>query len=511
MENTTTEAPSINSVLKESLGNIQNVAGADVSAVAERQDNMVIVDYKMVTFSLAGKDYAIDIMKVKEIAKAGRFTYVPNALPFVLGVYNLRGDIIPIVDLRLFFNIDIPEREYDALENMLIVSIGELTFGVVVDVIDKVVGIQKSSINPPHPLFGDINIKYIQGVVEVNNRLYILLDIEKIFGSRTELKSAGAAVVREMSSRMSSPVSVSSGAKKASAKTTDKKEPDKKESDKKSVEPAPKAESAPKTEENLSVSAVEPKVDETRDENVDFSFVVNSLSSMRKFAVSPLNEAWVQSRYKDWVSERGKEKIQIQSESDADLFLKGFYSPFTGSWWDKSYADSLFNSLPDNAAKQIVVWNPGCGKGCETYSLACVLKKRYPEARLRIYAHEIDLLSISNAPLLAVPSDVANDWYAPYITKKANGDFTFIPEIRDSILFEYHDCANTNNLPSCDIIFARDVLSFLPEVSQQAIVADFSEKLKGNGTVILGQNESLEENNNWATTKVGTITIFSKK
>ncbi|MBR1615237.1 MAG: chemotaxis protein CheW, partial [Treponema sp.] len=177
-ENTNTK-PSINAVLKESLGSLQSLAGPD--AAGDKIDNLAtIIDYKMVTFSLAGKDYAIDIMKVKEIAKAGRFTYVPNALPFVLGVYNLRGEIIPIVDLRLFFNIEVPERQYDAIENMLIVSVGEQIFGVVVDDIDKVVGIQKSTINPPHPLFGDINIKYIQGVVEVNNRLYILLDIERI-------------------------------------------------------------------------------------------------------------------------------------------------------------------------------------------------------------------------------------------------------------------------------------------------------------------------------------------
>ena len=210
-----TEKPSINSVLKESLGNIQNIAGADV-ADTPKQDNMAIVDYKMVTFSLAGKDYAIDIMKVKEIAKAGRFTYVPNALPFVLGVYNLRGDIIPIIDLRLFFNIDMPEREYDALENMLIVTIGELTFGVVVDEIDKVVGIQKSSINPPHPLFGDINIKYIQGVVEVNNRLFVLLDIEKIFGTKTDNKASEEAVMKDMAARMQA-VAAQNASKKQTA------------------------------------------------------------------------------------------------------------------------------------------------------------------------------------------------------------------------------------------------------------------------------------------------------
>ena len=470
MPENTTEKPSINSVLKESLGNV-NIAGSDAAATV-KQDNMVVVDYKMVTFSLAGKDYAIDIMKVKEIAKAGRFTYVPNALPFVLGVYNLRGEIIPIIDLRLFFNIEMPEREYDALENMLIVSIGELTFGVVVDEIDKVVGIQKSSINPPHPLFGDINIKYIQGVVEVNNRLYILLDIEKIFGSKADNKSSEDAVVREMSARIATNSGAASGKKQAA----------------KASAPAPK-----------------------KEERVDYSFVVDSLATMRKFTASSLNDKWMQVRYKEWEQERGKGKTQLQNPSDADMFLKKFYSPFSGTWWDKNYADSIFKALPDNAAKQIVVWNPGCGKGAETYSLACILKKRYPESKIRIYAHEVDLLSISNAPLLAVPADVANDWYAPYITKKANGDFTFTQEIRDSIMFEYHDCANTNNLPSCDIIFARDVLSFLPAASQQTIVADFSEKLKGNGIVFLGQNESLEENTSWTTKAVGTVTIFGKK
>ena len=70
-----------------------------------------VLDFKMVTFSLAGKDYAIDIMRIKEIAKAGNFTYVPNTSPFVLGVYNLRGDIIPIIDLRIFFNIPVSSRK----------------------------------------------------------------------------------------------------------------------------------------------------------------------------------------------------------------------------------------------------------------------------------------------------------------------------------------------------------------------------------------------------------------
>ncbi len=465
-EQTKQNQPSINAVLKENLGNLQSLK--DSSSISEKLDNLAtMIDYKMVTFSLAEKDYAIDIMKVKEIAKAGRFTYVPNALPFVLGVYNLRGEIIPIVDLRLFFNIEVPERSFDSLENMLIVSVGEQTFGVVVDGIDKVVGIQKSSINPPHPLFGDINIKYIQGVVEVNNRLYVLLDIERIFGSKSE--AAEAASAKDLATRVA--------AQGASV--------------------APVAQPKPVVEEKKAP--------------IDYSFIVNGLASMRKFYVTPLNEAWMHERYDDWEKERGRDKAQLQTPADADAFLKTFFSPSSDTWWKKEYADEIFKALPDNTAKQIVVWNPGCGKGYETYSLACLLKKRYPDAKIRIYAHEVDLLNISNAPLISVPADVAKDWYAPYITKKANGDSIFTQEIRDSIMFEYHDCANTNSLPPIDIIFARDLLSFLPAKSQEIIVADFAEKLKGNGIAIIGQNETLEKNSKWSPKKIGSVTIFGKK
>lgn len=470
------EKQTINSVLKESLGSLQSLANIDSADDAEqsRKENLAVIDYKMVTFSLAGKDYAIDIMKVKEIAKAGRFTYVPNTLPFVLGVYNLRGEIIPIVDLRLFFNIEVPERGYDDVENMLIVSIGEQIFGIVVDEIDKVVGIQKSSINPPHPLFGDINIKYIQGVVEVNNRLYILLDIERIFGSKAEAKVAEDVA----------PKALASGAKTAGQAPVPKKE---------EVKSAAKAPA-----ENLK-------------DNPDFLFIGESLATMRKFSVSPLNEDWMQARFKEWCAERGKDKKQFQSPSDADSYLKTFFSPCNGAWWTKEYADSVYGAFPDNSAKQIVVWNPGCGKGYETFSIACLLKKRYPQAKIRIYAHEVDLLNISNAPLMSVPADVANDWYAPYITKKANGDFTFTSDIRDSIMFEYHDCTNTNALPACDIIFARDIVSFLPVATQQTVIADFAEKLKGNGIVIVGQNETLEKNPAWSIKKIGQISVFEKK
>jgi len=173
---------------------------AEAAQSAKRAEK---IDFKMITFSLAGKEYGVDIMNVKEIAKAGRFTYVPNALPFVRGVYNLRGDIISVIDLRIFFHLPAERKEEEVLESLIILKIDEEVFGVIVDAIDKVVGISSLTIQPPHPIFGDINVKYIKGIVENGGKLYIILDAEKIFASeRAEdaptagARQAGAAFQR---------------------------------------------------------------------------------------------------------------------------------------------------------------------------------------------------------------------------------------------------------------------------------------------------------------------------
>ena len=449
------------------------------------KEQLSVIDYKMVTFSLADKDYAIDIMKVKEIAKAGHFTYVPNTMPFVLGVYNLRGDIIPIIDLRLFFNIEVPERNPNVLENVLIVTIEERTFGIVVDAIDKVVGIQKSTIQPPHPLFGDINIAYIYGVVESNNRLYILLDIDRIFGDHAEEddKETPKMDVRAVSHAVNAQPEVTSAPSNTQTNETSQQ----------SAEPVA---------ENEKVS---------RKDDINFKFVCESLKSFRKFNVSSVNDKWAEKRFEEWEQEKGAGKTQLQNETETDAFMKPFYSRCNGTWWTKEYADAVYKALPENSAKQISVWNPGCGKGYEAYSLACLLKKRYPNARIRIYGHDIDLLSVSNAPLLNIPANVASDWYSSYTTKTVNGETTFDKSNKDMILFEYHDCVNTNALPVVDIIFARDIVSFLPLESQNKLIADFGEKIKGNGIVVLGDNESLAGRDKWTENNTGSVVTFSKQ
>ena len=297
----------------------------------ENQENARVIDFKMVTFSLSGKDYAIDIMHVKEIAKAGRFTYVPNTLPFVLGVYNLRGEIIPILDLRLFFNIDVPPREENKLENMLILNVDDHIFGLVVDKIDKVVGVQKSTIQPPHPLFGDINIKYIDGVVESNNRLYVLLDVTRIFSSK-ETYEAGEKNVQVVRPQPVSANTFANSAIKASNVQMEKSPGDIARGLTKEAAPA---------------------------ENIDLKFISESLKNYVGFNVSSVNESWIKHRFNEWAKLKNDKNVQLQRKEDAEEFLKPFWSPSSNNWWTKEYAENIEKLLPENSAKQIVVWNPG--------------------------------------------------------------------------------------------------------------------------------------------------------
>ncbi len=405
------------------------------------------IDFKMVTFSLAGKDYSIDIMKVKEISNANKFTFVPNSLPFVKGVYNLRGDIISIIDLRLMFNLPAPENTDKGLENLIILRLDDYQLGVIVDSIDKVVGISSSSIQPPHPIFGDINIRFIQGVVENEGRLYVILDVEKIFGQDEEF---------EMPSIPAGSPGASSGY-------------------------APEQSSYPRQADTV-------------DDNLDFNFIIDTLKTFKKFVVTDVNREWVNKRFKEWVKLKGNNPgdLQLQSENDADEFLAGFYSPSTGRFWDKPLLDAFESILPDFGKNTVSVWNPGCGNGYETYSIAGVLYKKYPSASIKIWASDNDLLSISNAPNLVFKRESLPELLEPYAVESTTG-LQFNQTLKDVILFEYHDVMHPNAFLEVDIIVARDLISFMSENEQRKLISEFEEKLRSGGLLVIGRNERLEK------------------
>ncbi|MCK5736517.1 MAG: chemotaxis protein CheW, partial [Spirochaetaceae bacterium] len=274
------------------------------------------IDFKMVTFTLAGKDYGIDIMKVKEISKASKFTFVPNAAPFVKGVYNLRGDIISVIDMRIFFNLPAQDSK-GVTENMIILRLDNHVISVIVDSIDKVVGISSDNIQPPHPLFGDINIKYISGVVENEGRLYVILDVERILGddeqntTKTEESSSVPSFTTTSSTQQSSTVSTVTNAVK---------------------------------------------------EDVDIGFIEETLITFLSFHSSPVNQEWIRNRFNSWKAKRGGD-VQLADEHDAEAYLSPFSSPFSGTFWNSDYAEKIASFLPAEHSGNFYVWNPGCESG----------------------------------------------------------------------------------------------------------------------------------------------------
>ena len=145
----------------------------------------------LVTFRLGSGEYAIDIMQAKEIIKMEKITLIPNAPDFVEGVINLRGNIIPIIDLKKRFNLE--ETEGDKNTGIIIVKIEDVDMGIIIDSISKVVSISNSDIQPPPPMLSGIGQKYIKGVGKLEDKLLVVLDLEKLFTTDEEEEETASA------------------------------------------------------------------------------------------------------------------------------------------------------------------------------------------------------------------------------------------------------------------------------------------------------------------------------
>jgi purine-binding chemotaxis protein CheW len=150
------------------------------------------------------------------------------------------------------------------------------------------------------------------------------------------------------------------------------------------------------------------------------------------------------------------------------------------------------------------------GRGLESYALAAVLKRKYPQSQLRICAHDLDLLNISAAPSIILLKEqipryiVENDF-----VKQGPQGYGFAESIKDSIFFEYHNILHRNEYPPADIILARDILSFLEPADQERLIEEFLEKLKPGGILIPGQNETIQ-GNGWFRIVQGDAVAYKK-
>jgi len=134
--------------------------------------------YQMVSFILNEEEFGVDILKVQEIIKMVELTRVPNAPDFVEGVINLRGRIVPVIDLRKRFGL--PSGEVDKNTRIVIASVNDLVVGFLVDKVREVLRVPKAVIEPPPDLTTSIHTDYITGVAKLDDRLLIILDLERI-------------------------------------------------------------------------------------------------------------------------------------------------------------------------------------------------------------------------------------------------------------------------------------------------------------------------------------------
>jgi len=133
---------------------------------------------QFVTFSLNNEEYAVDILNVQEINRIAEITKVPNSPPYIEGVINLRGKVIPILNLRKKFGF--PEKIPDNTSRIIIIETKDITCGMMVDFVSEVLRIPSSIIEPPPPISSTNNSRFIKGLAKLEKRLIILLNIEKI-------------------------------------------------------------------------------------------------------------------------------------------------------------------------------------------------------------------------------------------------------------------------------------------------------------------------------------------
>jgi purine-binding chemotaxis protein CheW len=137
-----------------------------------------IYTQEFLTFTLGPEEYAIDILKVQEIRGYEQPTSIANAPAFIKGVINLRGIIVPIVDMRIKFGVG--KADYTPFTVVIILSIGGRVVGMVVDGVSDVISLRSDQIRPAPEFASTVDTRYIRGLGTLGERMLIVVDIEKL-------------------------------------------------------------------------------------------------------------------------------------------------------------------------------------------------------------------------------------------------------------------------------------------------------------------------------------------
>ncbi|MDH7552502.1 MAG: chemotaxis protein CheW [Spirochaetota bacterium] len=156
-----------------------NIAAKTAESVIDDTDSLDIL--QLVSFKLDEIEYGIDILSVHEILRIPEITRLPNTPEYIRGVINLRGNVIPVVDIRLRFGMQ--QVALTELSRIIVVEIGEKLVGLLVDNVHQVIRLSRSRIDEPHDLIEGISTEFISGIGRLQDRLIVILRLDNILFS----------------------------------------------------------------------------------------------------------------------------------------------------------------------------------------------------------------------------------------------------------------------------------------------------------------------------------------
>lgn len=138
---------------------------------------------QLVSFILSNEEYGVEVLKVREIIRMPSITKMPNTPPYVEGIINLRGKVIPIISMRKRFGL--PESDHDIHTRIMVMDVGGGLTGFIVDAVSEVIRIHSSEIQPPPTMVsGNIDQEFITGVFNHAERLLIIMDVDRMFSDQ---------------------------------------------------------------------------------------------------------------------------------------------------------------------------------------------------------------------------------------------------------------------------------------------------------------------------------------
>ncbi|MCD6450625.1 MAG: purine-binding chemotaxis protein CheW [Thermotogaceae bacterium] len=146
------------------------------------------MEFKVVSFVLGNEDFGVDIMKVDSIVEFGKIIKIPESADFVEGVMNIRGKVVPIINLRKKFYIEDLDEEQKKRAKVVVINLDKRQVGLLVDDVKEVLSINQDQLEEPPSEIGGVGRNYILGIAKLNDSMMVILDIDKILSAEEKVE-----------------------------------------------------------------------------------------------------------------------------------------------------------------------------------------------------------------------------------------------------------------------------------------------------------------------------------